>query len=445
MRTKAIMKKKLLTSLLLAMLATAMAWADGEPRSMKYFSFRQGGGMRIELSFHYELNRDKEGKGFLTMTGDCWHEEITIPVGEEVFQEVARIVLENGLDKAIGFYKPEMIIHDAPSLSFSGRFLDGKSFNGSGDIPREFSKGVRILKEYFDKLRGDIKAPGHLDTSYERPDFKDMWLFNGIEVVDGSDAPDELIDIANDYIGNENPAPPSQFSITTVLDGSRTYIAVENPSCDYSETYFLIKPEWERHLIDREELIRYLAGTYHGSDGKTYIFTYDGKYKSSPNAAPATLAFRETDDDICSNIKIGQTWYNFHVTDHGLRLCPSKRIKAMEYECVGKPIELTIDEEEGAKGRWKFTSDVVIDRGMLSYVPKKVVRKMIDELLARCGFKPSDENIEELKTRSWYKDKSTYERETFTDTERLNIKMMESAYKFRDEEKTDDDYPLYEE
>ena len=426
------------------MLTTAAAWADGEPRSMQYFSFRQGGGMRIESSYHYELNRDKEGNGSLNMSGDCWHEEIIIPAGEEVFQEVARIVLGHGLDKAIGFYKPEYIIHDAPSISFSGRFLGGKSFSGSGDIPREYSKGLHVIKEYFDKLRGNIKAPGHLDLSYEQPNLDGMLLFNGIELVEGSDAPGELLNIANNYIGADEQTPPGHFNITTRREANHTYVAVENHTCGYHETYFVIKPGQERHLIDREELFRYLAGNYHGSDGKTYIFTYDGKFKSSPMAAPVSLAFRETDDDICTNVKIGQTWYNFHVTDHGLRLCLSKRIKAMEYECVGKPIDLTIDEEEGSKGRWKFTSDVVIERGMLSYVPRKVIRKMIDELRARRGFKPSDENAEELKSRSWYKEVSSYDRKNFTDTEMLNLNMMESACKFRDAEENDD-YPLYEE
>ena len=444
------MKRTVLSAVVL-MLTSVVAWAGGEVPQLKYFSYRKSGGMMPESSRFYELARDKAGNRTLRMRGDCWLEEIEIPVKEEVFEKVAGLIMEHGLQKATGIYKAEMIIHDAPSVSFSAAFEGYSSFSGSGDIPLPMSKGLGVICTYLESLRGNTKARGHLDQLQKMPNLTGMQLFNGIELVNADGMEPELINIATDYLADKTDDPngvvPAYFRTYARRDDNRTYVVVESSHYKYADIYFVVQPGGGRHLIDREELVRYLAGSYRASDGKTYIFTADGRFKSSPAATAVPLEFKETADDICSCVKIGAQWYNFHVTDKGLRLCRTKKIKEMEYECVGTPIELTIDEEEGSKGRWKFTSDVVIERGMLSYVPRRVLRKMADELSARRGFKPSDENKAELEGRSWYKEAQSQPsgKKNFSDIEQINFSVIESAYNLRDEGEKDDDFPLYEE
>ena len=442
--------KRTVLSIVVLMLASVVAWADGTPQ-LKYFSYRRGGGMLPETSMFYELTRDKEGHKTLKMRGDCWLEEIEIPVAEEVFQKVGDLIMEYGLHKSIGYYKPEMIIHDAPSVSFSAAFEGYRMFGGSGDIPTEMNKGLHEICTYLESLRGNTKARGHLDVLREMPNLTGMQLYNGHELVNADEMKTELYDVVVSYFEDKtdetNKVAPADLRITARRDANRTYVIVESNRHKYADNYFVVQPGRGRHLIDREEFIRYLAGTYHGSDGKTYIFTTDGHYKSSAAATPIPLEFKETADDICSCVKIGSQWFDFHVTDRGLRLCQPKKIEEMKYDCVGKPIELTIDEEEGSKGRWKFTSDMVIERGMLSYVPRRVLIKMADELSARRGFKPSDENKAELEGRSWYQEAQEMpsEKKNFSDIEQINMSMIKSAYNLRDDGESDTEFPLYEE
>lgn len=161
------MMRKILMMMLAVLLGGGVVMAKKKaPKSqLKSFSYNMGGGMEIRMQDEVSLWQNMDGRRTLTLRGSCYYERITFEVGEDVFLHCDSIIHATKLYESKGYYKPEMLILDAPTTGFSVTYTDSKeNFSGDGDMPDEIWKGMEAVVNYLKSLRGGREAKGHLAT-----------------------------------------------------------------------------------------------------------------------------------------------------------------------------------------------------------------------------------------------------------------------------------------
>lgn len=157
-----------------------------EPKGyLTSFCYNMGGGMEISIQDEVYLRLKDDGKRLLTLRGSCYFERITFEVGEDVFLRCDSIIRATKLYKSEGYYKPEIMVLDAPSSGFSAYYDDKglyQMINGNGDMPDEIWKGMHAVVNYLKSLRGGREAKGHMA---KQEFLKTTELIKGTEWVDG--------------------------------------------------------------------------------------------------------------------------------------------------------------------------------------------------------------------------------------------------------------------
>ena len=418
---------------------------------LDYIQYRVTGGMSPYDREMWELKYDDDGKAILNIKGSSPGEVITKEVDPIVFEKVTEIAMRHKLYNARGFYKPTMIIHDAPSVSFYMRFDKKTSYSASGDIPKSIMDGIKEIGKYLrDEVLGDTKAYGHLeklDGIPENSQWDDGHPDSPLYTYDGKGIDGIYENLANQY-GLSNPQ--WHYTVYENNDKSAQYLVVEDYNSGFINALTRVDGKYAPNNPNiAGKLTEIMAGEYVNSKGDKYIITKDRMITISRNNRDIVsgFAFYEKDDMIYNAISMGSKYWMFNLTDKGINLYKNSwwddKIKDFTNDGVKEELTLVKPASKDFGGRWPWVSERVINKGWLKLFPKRIMGYMSADMSARQGYKFNTIGMEKLReffdALPWYKPTKEAFELIFNDTERLNKRLLESEIKYRSAE---DDKPF---
>ena len=257
-------------------------------RRLKAYSFRQGGGMRPGYII-YELRHDeKTDKPLLTISGECEGEQITVEVGQEVFDHCLELVDKHELSKSAGFYEPKMLVHDAPTSSFSVTFeRPYKMISGSGDMPDFIWDGLNEIHKYFKSVVGDRKAEGHVDRVYGPDGIAGMhWTDGKISVTTPKESVVELKRAVRN-MDDDGSTEPQMMGYTHFHEGDQHYLVIHDYQQEKHRLFYSFDgKEITRKQMALQHLASMLCGTYTDAQGREYTFYADATCQGPGDTKP---------------------------------------------------------------------------------------------------------------------------------------------------------------
>lgn len=289
------MKHPLLVVMLLVVAAVLTVSLQMCAKSRKFpsgkfmsYHFSHGGGMNPMEYTIYDLRHDKSGKALLTVSGQCEGEEITVEVGEEVFDHCLELVKKNNLNRSKGFYKPRFEVLDAPSSSFSVSFKDPyESISGSGDMPQFLWDGISEIHQYFMNIVGDRKAEGHVDRFYKIEGFSGLhWTDGNTIVTTPGESVIELERVVRGLPEDDNSSP-GEMGFEMFRDSDHHYVHIY----DYKQKRNRLFYSFDGSAVAREQMVKrdlasMLCGSYTDGGGRRYVFTADGMCQGPADKEP---------------------------------------------------------------------------------------------------------------------------------------------------------------
>lgn len=423
--------KRLIITLTTALTMLTMSAFDSMPAGeLRSLTFRVSGGMMPFDHEYLHLRIDADGVRLLTVNGTSPGEEITFEVADSVFTRCRDIIEQTGLYKSKGYYKPEFIIHDAPSNNFSAKIVNpatGKYvyIEASGFYPREISKGINAVCDYLHPLVGDRKAMGHLDRVKDADVPSDLVFTDGsfAYTVAGGDISD-LYRRCSAMIGEEDFHKPSWSSQYSKDNNGDYYLVVH---CYGKEFHSVFVPE---RINPADPILPLMQGRYTAPDGRLWLITRDGMLKHGEQEAGTPVKFLPAEAGMTGKIvEMDGVVYRLMLTDDGLNLY--RRTKRGKYaaEPLRLMMDVSADNEAGVPGRWHVAALYPLQHATLALLPRDVLNILVCEADARATstFR-DDETRQYFLSKSWYKP-DRLERRNFatSDTEQVNAR---AAYFF---------------
>ena len=165
-----------------------------------------------------------------------------------------------------------------------------------------------------------------------------------------------------------------------------------------------------------------LAGTYKGSDGKTYIFSGNSLIINgqSSDIEPLVCEF-----GYVNGFKYKGQNYCFRVSENGLNLYTTQSDDSeFEFEPDKLWVKLTADQEKN-QGRWAVTKNKIVMAGFVGYYSKSLCRVMRNEIYARHGYNFASADLKaHFGKMSWYKPVADNSKIQLSELEQLNIAIL---------------------
>ena len=229
---------------LMAVCLKACAKTNKMPKG-KFVSYRytRGGGMNpLNYTIYYLRFDEETNKSLLTISGDCQGEEITVEVGQEVFDRCLQLIEEYKLYRSKGYYKSKIMVLDAPSAGFTVLFTDPyQTIEGSGSMPTDICKGLEAIHQYFKSVVGDRKAEGHVDRLYQTKDIAGYQWTDGKNVITTPDVSANPLKLALRRQSNKDAKESDikEMGFERFYDGVRHYIVMYDYKYDCSRGSFI--------------------------------------------------------------------------------------------------------------------------------------------------------------------------------------------------------------
>ncbi len=165
-----------------------------------------------------------------------------------------------------------------------------------------------------------------------------------------------------------------------------------------------------------------LAGTYKGSDGKTYIFS--GK-SLIINGQSSDIEPLKCEMGYVNGFKYKGQKYCFRISENGINLYTTTTDDGeFEYEPEKLWVKLTIDQEKN-QGRWAITKNKIVMSGYVGYFSKSLCRVMRNEIYARHGYNFASADLKaHFSKMSWYKPVADNSKIQLSELEQLNIAIL---------------------
>ena len=426
--------------LIVGTMAMAMNVFAGMPKGeFRSYEYRVSGGMNPFEQAYYNLEVTDEGKNVLTVKGTSPGERISFEVADSVVARVVKMIEDEKIYTAAGFYKPDpnFIVHDAPSVNFDARFKEpgnrrSNYISASGDIPRDLHNNIRKVNDYLQSLVGDRKAFGHLDNLYKKKPNATKFSDGGDFTFDvEADNLTEFFKKCNADALNENFHEASWRSSFYRDNDGIEYLYVSNSGIEYNNSL----PQVDK--VPKSPMTPLIQGLYTDDAGKTYVFTREGTLKHSLDAAkevPVTIKANKGGCEWTMAFE-GKT-YRFMLTDEGINLYKgTKNAKTKRITFAKTPIRLKMDvsadNEAKTPGRWHVAALYPLSMSTLQLLPRDVMTIMNYEMDARKGSRIDDNDFKAyFDGNSWYK-KDSLDRRNFplSDVEDINMRAIWSAQK----------------
>lgn len=264
---------------------TMCAQGKGMPTG-KFVSYHytRGGGMNpFDVSVYHLRYDNKTGKKLLTISGDCDGEEITVEVGNEVFEHCLELVKKNKLYRSKGFYKPKFEILDAPSSHFSVSFTEPyQSINGSGDMPEFLWNGLNEIHQYFKSIVGDKKAEGHVDRIYGAEGISGRHWTDGTITITTPDDSEMPLKKAVRGVGDDS-SEPREMGYSHYHDGDQHYFFIHDYQLKKNRLFYSFDgKESTRKQMVKRDLEALYAGVSNDSTGRKVWPVVNERFLSHP-------------------------------------------------------------------------------------------------------------------------------------------------------------------
>lgn len=280
----------LVVTAVLAVSLTMCAKSQKTPSGkLMSYHFSRGGGMNPwDCTIYHLRHDDKTGKALLTISGDCPGEEITVEVGEDVFEHCHSLILQHQLHKSKGYYKPRFHVLDAPSSSFSILYKDPfQDISGSGDMPDFVWDGLNDIHQYFKSIVGDKKAEGHVDRIYGAEGVTGLHWTDGHHIL--TTAGESMKELKRYVRGMEvdGDTEPGEMGFTRFHDGEQNFVVIH----DYQQHKHRLFYSFDGNDATREQKVKrdlaaLLCGTFTDGDGRQFVFTADGSCQGPDDTVP---------------------------------------------------------------------------------------------------------------------------------------------------------------
>ena len=296
------------------------------------YQFCYGGGMNpMDYKVFYLRYEDETGKSLLTVSGKCEGEEITMEVGDEVFEHCLELIKKYNLRRSKGYYEPKFQLLDAPSSSFHICFNDPfDMISGSGDMPQFLWDGISKIHQYFMSIVGDRKAEGHVDRIYGAEGVSGMHWTNGIITVTTPDESVVELERVVRGLAADDDSSVNEMGFGRFRDGDRHFVHIY----DYQQKrnclfYSFDGTDVAREQMVKRDLVSLLFGSYTDSGGKRYVFTSDGLCQGPDDKAPQPfIVFPNKESSVPQYRWGGKTVTGFRLTADGVDILGSSGGKA---------------------------------------------------------------------------------------------------------------------
>ena len=206
------------------------------------YQYNRGGGMNpLDYTIFHLRYDETTKKPLLTISGDCQGEEITVEVGQEVFDRCQQLIEEHKLYRSKGYYEPLFQVLDAPSDGFVVVFEDPySSISGSGDMPSKIYEGLGAIHKYFKSVVGDRKAEGHVDRLYDIDDIANYKWTDGKDVITLTEASTDPLKLALRKMSDEKATmeDTDKMGYERFRDGDQHYIVIYDYKYDRCRLFF---------------------------------------------------------------------------------------------------------------------------------------------------------------------------------------------------------------
>ena len=194
------------------------------------YHFSRGGGMNpMDYTVFHLRHDDETGKALLTISGDCEGEEITVEVGDEVFEHCRDLILQHKMYRSKGYYDYKYELLDAPSSSFSILFENYDDIiSGGGDMPDFLWEGMSDIHKYFKSVVGDRKAEGHVDRIYGAEGVTGMHWTDGIHTYTTSKESLTELKRAVRGLSGDADTEPDGMGFTRFHDGDQHFVMIHD-------------------------------------------------------------------------------------------------------------------------------------------------------------------------------------------------------------------------
>lgn len=366
------------------------------------YHYTRGGGMNPLDRTVYHLRYDEEAqKSLLTISGDCEGEEITVEVGQEVFDRCLQLIEEHKLYRSKGYYKPTFIALDAPSDGFSIVFKDPyQTIDGSGNMPSDIRKGLSAIHAYFKSVVGDRKAEGHVDRLYDIKDVAGFQWTDGVITLTTPKGSADPLKVAARQLTDPDASESDirEMGFERFHDGDQHYLVVHDYRYNRSHLFLTFdgKESTLKQMALRDQA-SLLCGTFTDGNGRQYIFTADGKC-IAPGATEARpfISFSKAGGTVpeyyFGNKKVG-----------GYKLTPAG---ADIIGADGKVVSHLTRVVEG-NDKWDVVNKRFLSRTIIDSLTDEQLKQMIESI-----FKPT---IGYYSNLLWY-----------TDIGGVNVKLLQS-------------------
>ncbi len=303
----------------------------GMPKGeMISYSYTRGGGMNpLDFTIFAIRYVEDENKWKLTVSGDCPGENFTFEVGPEVMEQCRSLVEKHKLYLSRGFYKPEFIVHDAPSAYFSVTFRKPyTSISGSGDIPKNIREGISAVNKYLRSLAGDRKAEGHVDRVYNADSIAGMHWTDGYRKVTTPENSEKPLKLAVRQLSDSTATinDLSKMGFTRFRDGDRHFFVIHDYKYDVTRIFFSFDGKEQTlnsmRKLDEASLLR---GAFTDDEGHRYLFTSDWMVQEDGNAPKQFLYYDAQGGQRPVIIFKGEQMRDFKVTEQGVDFFGLKR------------------------------------------------------------------------------------------------------------------------
>ena len=263
------------------------------------YHFSRGGGMNPMDYTIFDLRYDDEtGKALLTISGDCEGEEITVEVGDEVFEHCKELILKHKLYRSKGYYESDIQVLDAPSSSFSILFEEPyQDISGGGDMPDFLWEGISVIHSYFKSIVGDRKAEGHVDRIYGAEGVTGMHWTDGIHSYTTPKESVTVLKRAARGLTGDDETEPDGMGFSRFHDGDQHFVLIH----DYQQHYTRLFYSFDGKDVSREQMVKrqmvaMLCGTYTDGSGRQYVFNVDGTCQGPNDTKPQPFIVFQNDN-----------------------------------------------------------------------------------------------------------------------------------------------------
>ena len=355
--------------------------------------------------YMYEAHVDKQPDGsvILKASYENYGPLVVKKVEASALDELRKIIEEEKMYAYKEHYSPHGEVLDGYSWSFRARFEGDEYIYSGGSNKEPPTNGLGRIRGLVIQLIGDTRPTGWLEEDKEYKWEGTCWTdgcgsftIDADEHINWKNATDEdsTQSKAIDYRLFHQSSPVQDLCMVRKSDGNDlAYEHTDGSAAAISK-------------LQQRDLRLLLAGTYKTANGRQYIFTRDGKFKSTPDGKAVPYEFTPAKKGYANIIKAGANKWQVCLTDSGMNLyqAPSTA-KPGQHGPLLATLTMT-DNGSDIPGRWAFFSQYVVSRYLLMLMPPRMRQRASDEIYARHGH-PFWNNEE---ARKYYEQKPWYEK-----------------------------------